>query len=157
MHQDPREVLKLALETITERGRAYGEVEQSFTLAAQMASLRLLREVHPYEIIVAILAIKNARSAYNADHFDSHLDAINYEAFLPMFADDYAAKVKGQAIGERVAAAPPVPIAPMAPQTNKPAFKIPKASREEMLADKLEQALAEVPPLPLPIQVQETR
>jgi hypothetical protein len=139
MQHDPKDILKIASETITERGVAYGGFEQSFTLAAQMASLRLLREVHPYEIIVGLIAVKNARSAYNADHFDSHLDAINYEAFLPMFADDYAAKVKGQPVGERVAPAPPVPIAPMAPQ-NKPAFKIPKPPREAMLADRLAQA-----------------
>jgi len=91
---NPQELLAQAAEIIDRRGQDYGGIENNFQLAATLASLRLGRELHPYEIAVILVCVKNARAFTTPDHRDSHIDAMNYEAFAATFAEDYARRSK---------------------------------------------------------------
>lgn len=90
--RNPKDVLNAGISIINERGLSYGGIEENFTLIADMARLRLGREIHPYEIAIVMACVKMARLFANPAHLDSRIDAINYEAFAAMFASDYAAR-----------------------------------------------------------------
>lgn len=94
----PHELLKFAGEIISERGTNYGDIENNFQLIADLASLRLGRDFHPYEIAIILACVKNARAFASPDHLDSHVDAVNYELFAATFAEDYAASKAGSEI-----------------------------------------------------------
>lgn len=85
----PQELLLQAANIIDQRGEGYGGIENNFQLAADLASLRIGREFHPYEIAVIMACVKNARAFNSPDHLDSHVDAVNYELFAATFAEDY--------------------------------------------------------------------
>lgn len=118
MKRSIHDLLAIAGEVIGQRGANYGGIEDNFQLIADMASLRLGRDIHPYEIAVILCCVKNARSFASPDHEDSHVDAANYELFAAMFADDYAMRAgvevgyKRKADLKRAVSAKPVPKAP---------------------------------------------
>ena len=87
---NPQELLYEAAKIIDQRGQGYGGIENNFQLAADLASLRLGREFHPYEIAIMLACVKNARAFASPTHMDSHVDAVNYELFAATFAEDYA-------------------------------------------------------------------
>lgn len=91
----PQELLREASAIIDQRGEGYGGIENNFQLAADLASLRLGRDFHPYEIAIMLACVKNARAFASPDHMDSHVDAVNYELFAATFAADYAATKAG--------------------------------------------------------------
>lgn len=86
---NPYDLLRQASDIISERGENYGGIEDNFQLIADLASLRLGRDIHPYEIAIIMVCVKNARAFSTPDHMDSHVDAMNYEAFAATFAQDY--------------------------------------------------------------------
>ena len=90
MSYDPRELLARSAELIGDRGAQYGQIENNFQLIADLATLRLGRTVHPYEIATMHACTKAARLFANPTHIDSRLDLANYEMFAALFADDYA-------------------------------------------------------------------
>ena len=67
------------------------------SLAADMATLRLGRDFHPYEIAIIMVCVKNARAFSSPTHLDSHIDAVNYELFAATFAEDYMQSKAGTA------------------------------------------------------------
>jgi hypothetical protein len=85
----PTELLRQAADIIAERGETYGGVENNFQLIADLASLRLGRDIHPFEVAIIMVCVKNARAFNDPTHLDSRVDAMNYEAFAAMFAADY--------------------------------------------------------------------
>jgi hypothetical protein len=87
--QNPYDLLRQASDIISERGENYGGIEDNFQLIADLASLRLGRDIHPYEIAVIMVCVKNARAFSTPTHIDSRIDAMNYEAFAATFAQDY--------------------------------------------------------------------
>lgn len=89
MQHDPRELLARASDLIGERGMTYGEIENNFQLIADLASLRLGRKIHPYEVATMMCAVKSARLFASPSHTDSRLDLANYEMFAALFAADY--------------------------------------------------------------------
>jgi hypothetical protein len=91
---NPQELLYEAAKIIDQRGQGYGGIENNFQLAADLATLRLGREFHPYEIAIILACVKNARAFASPTHMDSHVDAVNYELFAATFAEDYA-QVRG--------------------------------------------------------------
>ena len=91
----PQELLKDASDIITERGMNYGGIEDNFQLIADLASLRLGRDFHPYEIAIIMACVKNARAFATPTHLDSHVDAVNYELFAATFAQDYVETKSG--------------------------------------------------------------
>ena len=91
----PQELLKLAGDVIAERGANYGGIEDNFQLISDLASLRLGRDFHPYEIAIILACVKNARAFASPAHLDSHVDAMNYEMFAATFAEDYIASKQG--------------------------------------------------------------
>jgi len=92
---NPHELLNQAASIISARGEGYGGIENNFQLTADLASLRLGRDFHPYEIAVILACVKNARAFASPAHLDSHIDAVNYELFAATFADDYMASKTG--------------------------------------------------------------
>lgn len=87
---NPQELLAQASDIIAQRGEGYGGIENNFQLAADLATLRIGREFHPYEIAIIMACVKNARAFNTPNHLDSHVDAVNYELFAATFAQDYA-------------------------------------------------------------------
>lgn len=87
--QTPYDLLRQASDIISERGENYGGIEDNFQLISDLASLRLGRDIHPYEVAIIMVCVKNARAFSTPDHLDSHVDAMNYEAFAATFAQDY--------------------------------------------------------------------
>jgi len=96
---NPHDLLRQASEIIGERGTDYGGIEDNFQLIADLASLRLGRDIHPFEVTIVMVCVKNARAFSNPTHIDSRLDAMNYEAFAAMFANDYVNQKEGSGIG----------------------------------------------------------
>lgn len=93
--ENPTTILEAVKEIIIGRGERYdfvegNKVEHSFPLAAEIASLRLSRQFHAYEIAVIMACVKQARCRATPGHTDSHYDMIAYDAFAASFADDYA-------------------------------------------------------------------
>lgn len=89
MSNKSSELLYTAASIIGERGLQYGAAEENFKLISDLASLRLGRSFHEYEIAVIMACVKNARSFASPNHLDSHIDAMAYESFAATFADDY--------------------------------------------------------------------
>jgi hypothetical protein len=87
--KNPSELLYSAAEIINERATTYGNFEQNLQLTADIASLRLGRDIHPYEVCVVLTSLKNARSFSDPQNVDSHIDGVNYELFATAFANDY--------------------------------------------------------------------
>ncbi len=96
---NPHDLLQQASEIISERGENYGGIEDNFQLIADLASLRLGRDIHPFEVAIIMVCVKNARAFSSPTHIDSRLDAMNYEAFAAMFANDYVHQKEGSGIG----------------------------------------------------------
>jgi hypothetical protein len=96
---NPHDLLQQASEIIGERGADYGGIEDNFQLIADLASLRLGRDIHPFEVAIIMVCVKNARAFSSPTHIDSRLDAMNYEAFAAMFANDYVQQKEGSGIG----------------------------------------------------------
>ena len=96
---NPHDLLQQASEIIGERGTDYGGIEDNFQLIADLASLRLGRDIHPFEVAIIMVCVKNARAFSSPTHIDSRLDAMNYEAFAAMFANDYVTQKEGSGIG----------------------------------------------------------
>ena len=96
---NPHDLLQQASEIISERGADYGGIEDNFQLIADLASLRLGRDIHPFEVAIIMVCVKNARAFSSPTHIDSRLDAMNYEAFAAMFANDYVNQKEGSGIG----------------------------------------------------------
>lgn len=86
-----QDILAQAAGIIDQRSQVYGDMQHNLQLAADIASLRLGRPIHPYEIAVMMVAAKNARAFVTPDHADSHIDAAVYEIFAQLLADDYIA------------------------------------------------------------------
>jgi hypothetical protein len=94
---NPHELLNQAANIINARGEGYGGIENNFQLAADIATLRLGRDFHPYEIAIIMACVKNARAFASPAHLDSHIDAVNYELFAATFAEDYLQSKAGAA------------------------------------------------------------
>jgi hypothetical protein len=78
---DPKAILEAAMALIDNRGVNYGGIEQNFDRAAKIASLKLDKNISPYEVAIVLESVKDARRAISPDHYDSHIDGINYRAF----------------------------------------------------------------------------
>lgn len=77
-----KQILASALALVNERGVEYGSgIEDNFNRAAQLATLKLNKHVTAYDVAIIMESIKDARRATSMDHFDSHIDGINYRAF----------------------------------------------------------------------------
>jgi hypothetical protein len=84
---NPKDILKAAADLINERGVNYGGIEQNFERAAAIATLKLDKQITAYEVAIIMESVKDARRATSPDHYDSHIDGINYRAFALMLSD----------------------------------------------------------------------
>jgi hypothetical protein len=78
---NPKEILTAAAARIDDRGVNYGGIEQNFERAASLATLKLNRNISAYDVAIVMESVKDARRATCPDHYDSHIDGINYRAF----------------------------------------------------------------------------
>ena len=78
---NPKAILEAAMALIDNRGVNYGGIEANFERAASISSLKLNKTITPYEVAIVLESVKDARRAISPDHYDSHIDAINYRAF----------------------------------------------------------------------------
>ena len=84
---DVVKILEDAKNIVANRGKAYGGIEQNFSRAAAIASLKLNKMFTAYEIAVILESVKDARRAETPNHYDSHVDGINYKAFAWVLKD----------------------------------------------------------------------
>ena len=84
---DPKGILDAAAARITDRGVNYGGIEQNFERAAALATLKLDKHISAYEVAIILESVKDARRATSPDHYDSHIDGINYRAFALMLSE----------------------------------------------------------------------
>lgn len=82
----PHEILQKAASLVKDRGVNYGGIEQNFERAAAISSLKLNKTVTAYEVAIILESVKDARRATAPDHYDSHIDGINYRAFALMLS-----------------------------------------------------------------------
>ena len=78
---NPKAILNEAAALIDDRGVNYGGIEANFERAASIASLKLNKTITAYEVAIVLESVKDARRATAPDHYDSHIDGINYRAF----------------------------------------------------------------------------
>ena len=83
---NPKAILNEAAALIDQRGVNYGGIEANFERAASIASLKLNKTITPYEVAIVMESIKDARRATSPDHYDSHIDGINYRAFAMLLS-----------------------------------------------------------------------
>jgi len=83
---DPKTILAAAAALIDDRGVNYGGIEANFERAAALATLKLNRTLTAYDVAIVMESVKDARRAVAPEHYDSHLDGINYRAFALMLS-----------------------------------------------------------------------
>ena len=83
---DPKAILTAAAALIDDRGVNYGGIEANFERAAALATLKLNRTLTAYDVAIVMESVKDARRAVAPEHYDSHLDGINYRAFALMLS-----------------------------------------------------------------------
>jgi hypothetical protein len=81
-----REVLIKCLDTLDSRAVSYGNEDDLFAAAAQIASLLTGINLSKYDISVVMESIKLARRRFDPLNEDSYVDQINYCAFSAQFA-----------------------------------------------------------------------
>ena len=80
------DIMKTASGLVGERGKQYGNLDEQWARVATIASAVLGREFTPYDLVTIMYCVKLSRIAEDPSHIDSHLDAINYQAFALHFA-----------------------------------------------------------------------
>ena len=83
---DPKAILTAAAALIVDRGVNYGGIEANFERAAALATLKLNRNISAYDVAIVMESVKDSRRAIAPEHYDSHLDGINYRAFALMLS-----------------------------------------------------------------------
>jgi hypothetical protein len=83
---DPKAILTEAAALIDDRGVNYGGIEANFERAAALATLKLNRNISAYDVAIVMESVKDARRAIAPEHYDSHLDGINYRAFAMLLS-----------------------------------------------------------------------
>lgn len=117
----PTEFLDQAAQILTQRGKTYGsDIEESFTRAAKLASLKLNKDISAYDVATVLESVKDARLAVSPNHWDSHVDGINYRAFRGQLSG--AVKPTDQP-------AEPAPVPGLVPVTTYDPALTPKASQ----------------------------
>jgi hypothetical protein len=83
---NPKDILTAAAALIDDRGVNYGGIEANFDRAAKLATLKLDKAISAYDVAIVLESVKDARRATCPEHYDSHLDGINYRAFALMLS-----------------------------------------------------------------------
>ena len=91
-------LLLTAAKTIDSRQATYGDPLTGMRRAAQLASLKLGREISPYDVAVVLESVKDARRSVSPEHEDSHNDGIAYRAI--------AAALRGERVSAGLTAVP---------------------------------------------------
>ena len=99
-----REILTKCMEILNDRAQSYGNEDNLFDTAAQLASLMSGISYSKYDISLVMEAVKLARRRYDPLLDDSYIDQINYTAFSAQFAKE--AFTKATQISEENIAAP---------------------------------------------------
>lgn len=92
---NPHDLLTTAASILNERAQTHGDYENNFQLIADLFSLRIGREFHPFEVCVLLECVKDARMFSNPTNADNYVDGINYRAFAALFAEDYVSSKAG--------------------------------------------------------------
>ena len=85
---DYKDILTRCAMTVNVRGVSYGNVDDMFSNAAQIASLITGRKFTKYEITTVMEAVKLARRRVNPLLDDNYIDGINYTSFSGQFAHE---------------------------------------------------------------------
>jgi hypothetical protein len=110
-----KELLTECLRILNQRAQSYGNEDNLFEVASQIASLISGRDYSKYDISVVMESIKLARRRFNPLLDDSYIDQINYTAFSAQFAKE--AFIRATPIPEEEIAAPAMRPYPVTTET----------------------------------------
>jgi hypothetical protein len=82
-----QEILATAQQTISGRGKDYGDIRTSFTRAAIIASVTTNKNITPYDVALIMSAVKQARLAHDSSNKDSWVDSAAYQAIAAQLVD----------------------------------------------------------------------
>jgi hypothetical protein len=82
-----QEILATAQQTISGRGKDYGDIRTSFTRAAIIASVTTNKNITPYDVALVMSAVKQARLAHDSSNKDSWVDSAAYQAIAAQLVD----------------------------------------------------------------------
>lgn len=99
-----RDVLTKCMEILNDRAKTYGNEDNLFDTAAQLASIMSGMNYSKYDISLVMECVKLARRRHDPLLDDSYIDQINYTAFSAQFAKE--AFTKATQISEENIAAP---------------------------------------------------
>lgn len=75
-------ILERAIETVRERGAAYGDASAFYARLARRWSVTLGMEVTPQQVVLCMMDLKLERLCGNPAHIDSLIDLPGYTACL---------------------------------------------------------------------------
>ena len=110
-----REILTKCVEILNTRAQSYGNEDNLFDTAAQLASIMSGTNYSKYDISLVMECIKLARRRFDPLLDDSYIDQINYTAFSAQFAKE--AFTKATPIPEEETAAPAMRPYPVTTET----------------------------------------
>ena len=82
-----QEILATAQQTISGRGKEYGDIRTNFTRAAIIASVTTNKNITPYDVALVLSAVKQARLAHDSSNHDSWVDSAAYQAIAAQLVD----------------------------------------------------------------------
>ena len=82
-----QEILATAQQTISGRGKEYGDIRTNFTRAAIIASVTTNKNITPYDVALILSAVKQARLAHDSSNHDSWVDSAAYQAIAAQLVD----------------------------------------------------------------------
>jgi len=110
-----REILTKCVEILNNRAQSYGNEDNLFDTAAQLASIMSGTNYSKYDISLVMECIKLARRRFDPLLDDSYIDQINYTAFSAQFAKEVF--TKATPIPEEETAAPAMRPYPVTTET----------------------------------------
>jgi len=81
------DILTASVVILGDRGRKYGNVEDTFERASKLATILLDKQITMYDVAMIFHAMKMARLNSSRTMDDNYIDGINYLAFAAQFSN----------------------------------------------------------------------
>lgn len=83
-----KEIMQSAFAIFDDRGAQYGDMKETITRQAEIATLILGKKITPYQVAMIMHAAKLGRLQGSRSKADTYIDGINYFAFAASFATE---------------------------------------------------------------------
>jgi len=108
------DTLSESVASVRDRDLRFGPAEGVFDTTAKLSSILLDKELTPYDIVVVLRCLNDARKKYNRTGPEHYIENINLEAFALQFivGQDAQAESAAAQVAENFAASPDLPAEP---------------------------------------------